>query len=128
MPLIFLTPLYHAAGNKLIVLPLFVGTIVATSFFFGYLRIYTGSVWPASIAHSVKNASWEIFGPLTATSSPVLVNQYLAGDTGILILLGAVIGSVLVGRMLKRGMDEAQSGGEAPEATPMAPAATTAPR
>ena len=128
MPLIFLTPLYHAAGNRLIVLPLFVGTIVAASFFFGYLRIYTGSVWPASIAHSVKNASWDIFGPLTATSSPVLVNEYLAGDTGILILVSAVIGSVLVGLMLRRGMDEAQSGGEVPEATPTTPAAMTAPR
>src|SRR3712207_5496599 len=37
MPLIFLTPLYHSAGNRLIVLPLFVGTIVAASFVFGYL-------------------------------------------------------------------------------------------
>src|SRR3712207_2433022 len=48
VPLIFLTPLYHAAGNKVVVLPLFVGTIVAASFFFGYLRVWTGSVWPAS--------------------------------------------------------------------------------
>ena len=39
MPLIFLTPLYHSAGNRLIVLPLFVGTLVAASFVFGYLRI-----------------------------------------------------------------------------------------
>src|SRR5215212_9988869 len=57
MPLIFLTPLYHAAGNKLIVLPLFYGTVVAASFIFGYLRIYTGSVWPASIGHSAHNAA-----------------------------------------------------------------------
>ena len=57
MPLIFLTPLYHAAGNKVIVLPLFVGTIVAASFFFGYLRVWTGSVWPASIGHSEHNAA-----------------------------------------------------------------------
>src|SRR5829696_2001303 len=58
MPLIFLTPFYHAAGNKLIILPLFYGTIVAASFFFGYMRIYTGSIWPASIAHAVHNAAW----------------------------------------------------------------------
>src|SRR5687768_2354700 len=58
MPLILLTPFYHAAGNKLIILPLFYGTIVAASFFFGYMRIYTGSIWPASIAHAVHNAAW----------------------------------------------------------------------
>ena len=44
MPLIYLTPLYHAVGNRVIVVPLFVGTIVAASFFLGYLRLWTGSV------------------------------------------------------------------------------------
>jgi uncharacterized protein len=88
MPLIFLTPLYHAEGNRWIVLPLFVGTIVALSFFVGYLRIRTGSVWPAVIAHSVHNAAWFTLAAFTATSSPVVVNEYLAGDSGILILVG----------------------------------------
>ncbi len=46
MPLILLTPVFPV-GNKLISLPLFYGTIVAASFFYGYLRIYTGSTWPA---------------------------------------------------------------------------------
>ena len=127
MPLIFLTPIFPV-GNKLISLPLFYGTVVAASFFYGYLRIYTGSVWPASIAHSVHNAAWEALGAFTVTSSPVVVHQYLAGDNGILILVGAVIAAVWVGRMLRRGMDEAQSGGEAPDVIPETPAATTAPR
>jgi membrane protease YdiL (CAAX protease family) len=126
MPLIFLTPIFPM-GNKLISLPLFYGTVVAASFFYGYLRIYTGSVWPASIAHAVHNAAWDAFGAFTASSSAVLVNKYLTGDYGLLILVGAVIGSVLVGRMLGRGMDEAQSGGGTPETTPI-PEATTAPR
>ncbi len=126
MPLIYLTPVFPV-GNKLISLPLFYGTVVAASFFYGYLRIYTGSVWPASIAHAVHNAAWGALGAFTATSSAVLVNKYLVGDYGLLILVGAVIGSVLVGRMLRRGMDEAQSGGETSAAT-VTPTATTAPR
>jgi uncharacterized protein len=104
MPLIFLTPLYHSAGNRLIVLPLFVGTIVAVSFFFGYLRIYTGSVWPASLGHSVHNAAWGTLAAFTATSSPVIVNQYLAGDNGILILVGTVIAAIWVRRRLGKGL------------------------
>ena len=100
MPMIFLTPLYHSAGNRLIVLPLFVGTIVAASFFLGYLRIYTGSVWPASIGHSVHNAAWGTLAAFTATSSPVVVNEYLAGDNGILILVGTVIAAIWVRRRL----------------------------
>ena len=100
MPMIFLTPLYHSAGNRLIVLPLFVGTIVAASFFLGYLRIYTGSVWPASIGHSVHNAAWGTLAAFTATSSPVVVNEYLAGDNEILILVGTVIAAIWVRRRL----------------------------
>ena len=126
MPLILLTPVFPV-GNKLVSLPLFYGTIVAASFFYGYLRLYTGSVWPTSIAHAVHNAAWGALGAFTATSSAVLVNKYLVGDFGVLILVGAVIGSVLVGRILRRGMDEAQSSGAAPKAT-AAPAATEASR
>jgi uncharacterized protein len=96
MPMIFLTPLYHSAGSRLIVLPLFVGTIVAASFFLGYLRIYTGSVWPASIGHSVHNAAWGTLAAFTATSYPVVVNEYLAGDNGILILVGVVVAAIWV--------------------------------
>jgi membrane protease YdiL (CAAX protease family) len=117
MPLILLTTVFPV-GNKLISLPLFYGTVVAASFFYGYLRIYTRSVWPASIAHAVHNAAWGALGAFTATSYPVLVNKYLVGDYGILILVGAVIGAVLVGRLLMRGVpDETRpsvAGGEAP--------------
>jgi membrane protease YdiL (CAAX protease family) len=113
MPLILLTPIFPV-GNKLISLPLFYATIVAASFIFGYLRIYTGSVWPASIAHSVHNAAWGTLGALTATSSPVIVNKYLVGDYGILILVGAVVGAIWVRYILRSGMNQAQPGGATP--------------
>jgi membrane protease YdiL (CAAX protease family) len=128
MPLILLTPVFPV-GNKLISLPLFYGTIVAASFFYGYLRIYTGSVWPTSIAHAVHNAAWGVLGAFTATSSAVLVNKYLVGDYGLLILVGAVIGAVLVGRLLRSGMDQAQEAGAVvPEVPPTPTAAAGVPR
>ena len=127
MPLIFLTPIFPP-GNLLLFFPLFYGTVMAASFFYGYLRIYTGSVWPASIGHSVHNVAWGTLGAFTVTSSPELVHLYLAGDFGILILVGTVIGAVWVRYMLRSGMDEAQQfGGEVPEVT-AAPAATRTPR
>jgi membrane protease YdiL (CAAX protease family) len=129
MPLIFLTPLLPV-GNKLISLPLFYGAIVAGSFFYGYLRIYTGSVWPSTIAHGVHNHAWgTVLGVFTATSYPVIVNKYLGGDYGILIVVGGVIAAIWVGHRLKSGMDQAQSGTAASAATPPAtPAATATPR
>src|SRR5919199_138882 len=108
MPLYYFMAKLFPVGNVLFFLPLFYGTIVAASFIFGYLRIYTGSTWPASIAHSVHNAAWGVLGALTVTTSPVLVNLYLVGDYGILIVVGTVIGAIWVGRMLRSGMNQAQ--------------------
>jgi membrane protease YdiL (CAAX protease family) len=106
MPLILLTPVFPV-GNKLISLPLFVGSVVAASFVYGYLRLYAGSVWPASLAHAVHNAAWDTLGAFTATSYAVIVNKYLVGDYGILILVGAVIGAIwLSRRLMGRGPDE----------------------
>jgi membrane protease YdiL (CAAX protease family) len=89
-------------GNKLISLPLFYATVVAASFVYGYLRLYTGSVWPASLAHATHNAAWGALGAFTATSYPVIVNKYLVGDYGVLILVGAVVGAVWINRALMR--------------------------
>ncbi len=106
MPLILLTPVFPV-GNKLISVPLFYGSVVAASFVYGYLRLYTGSVWPASLAHAVHNAAWDALGAFTVTSYPVIVNKYLVGDYGVLILVGAVIGAIwLSRRLMRRGPDE----------------------
>jgi len=127
MPLYYFVAKLFPVGNVLLFLPLFYGTIVAASFFFGYLRIYTGSIWPASIAHAVHNTAWSTLGAFTVTASPVLVNLYLVGDYGILILVGVVIGAIWVGHFLRSGMDEAQEAEAVPEAPPT-PAAAAVPR
>lgn len=101
MPLILLTP-FFPVGNKLISLPLFYATVVAASFVYGYLRLYTGSVWPASLAHATHNAAWGALGAFTTTSYPVIVNKYLVGDYGVLIFVGAVVGAVWINRTLMR--------------------------
>jgi uncharacterized protein len=117
MPLIFLTSLLPV-GNKLIAVPLFYATIIAASFYFGYLRIYSGSVWPSTIAHAVHNVAWGPMSMLTVTAYPVLVNYYLVGDFGILIAVGAAVAAVLVGRLVHPSTDEAQPGGhQAPRST-----------
>jgi uncharacterized protein len=128
MPLYYFVAKLFPVGNVLLFVPLFYGTIVAASFFFGYLRIYTGSIWPASIAHPMHNAAWSILGALTVTSSPELVNLYLVGVYGVLILIGTVIGAIWVGYYLRGGMNEAQSGEAVSEITPADPAAPAAPR
>src|SRR5215207_6836633 len=126
MPLIFIAPAQakFLTGNLLLFFPLFYGTVVAASFFFGYMRIYTGSIWPASIAHAVHNAVWNVVGAFTLiTVSPVLVDVYLVGDFGLLILIGTALGAIWFGHRYKSGMEEAQSGAEVPRVAPVPPSA-----
>ena len=70
MPAIFLTTwIYPPEANKLIVVPLFVATMIGESFFLGPLRLYTGSVWPASLGHATFNGIVPALAAFTATSS-----------------------------------------------------------
>jgi membrane protease YdiL (CAAX protease family) len=125
--LFYLTPLFPT-GNALVFVPLVVGTIVAASFLFGYFRIYTGSVWPGAIAHAVHNSLVDILLALTATSYPVLVNLYLVGDNGILIVVTTALGAIWAGYILRRrALNKPQPGAEAPGGQ-QSPAATAAPR
>jgi hypothetical protein len=62
-------------------------------------------------------------------ASPLLVNVYLLGDFGLLILIGTVIGAIGVGYYLRSGMDQAQSDADAevPRVAPAHPSAPAAP-
>jgi uncharacterized protein len=121
LPLIFLTSLYHSDGNKMLVLSLFTATLVAASYAFGYLRLATGSVWPATVAHAVHNAAWGLLGAFTATSHPVVVEEYLAGDNGALILGTTILAAWsirlrLTGRTRARAARTAMPAGRIPAA------------
>jgi membrane protease YdiL (CAAX protease family) len=87
MPVILGTDVEYIDGNRLIIVPLFYGTIMGASFFMGLLRIYSHSVWPASLAHAAHNAMWGITGSFMVASS-VTAESYVAGDGGIVILIG----------------------------------------
>ncbi len=102
LPIIFLTTLYHAGANKLILVPLFVLSVTLVGMFLGYLRLRTGSVWPAVLGHSAHNSIWAAFSDLSAGSTP-LASEYLAGESGILVIVGyAVSGGLLMYTLTRR--------------------------
>lgn len=95
LPYILFTDGYHAGGNGWLVLTLFVVGVIMFSVLFGMLRDLSGSVWPAVIAHMAHNVAFGWLGAsVISTTYPVVVNEYLAGDTGILVMLGTT-GAVL---------------------------------
>lgn len=99
LPLILLTPFYHASGNRLIVVTLFLLTLTVAGVLYGYLRLTSGSVWPVALAHGALNTFWFQFSALTVAASSPLLLEYLAGESGLLSLLGAAL---LAGWLLYR--------------------------
>jgi uncharacterized protein len=127
LPLVFLTPLLPIE-NPVISLPLFYAAVVAGSFFYGYLRLASGSVWPASIAHATHNTVSGMITVFTVTASPLLVNGYLLGEFGIVITAAAAIAAALVSRLVPHDSEGHHSGTDAPSVPDRASRATTVPQ
>ena len=99
LPLMLLTPFYHGPGNRFIVVPLFLLALTVAGVWYGYLRITSQSVWSAAIAHMSFNITVEQLGAVTIAASP-LAMEYLLGESGVLTLVGIILGvGLLVYRM-----------------------------
>ena len=90
LPLMLLTTAYNPAGNRLIVVPLFLAVLTVAGILYGYLRNESGSLWPVVIAHGTFNA---VLGTLAGSS--VAANQntaaYLTAETGVFTLLALIV-------------------------------------
>ncbi len=100
LPLVFLTPYYHGAGNRWVVVPLFLATMTVSGAIFGYLRLTTDSVWPAALAHSTHNTLYEILALVTTMGSP-LAGEYLAGESGLFTVIGYSLVALWLVRRLR---------------------------
>lgn len=100
LPLMLTTDYYHNQGNPLLVVPLFLATLTLVGVFYGFLRIWTGSVWPVAIAHSAANMAWEVMNEITQTKSPIVL-EYIGGESGLIMIGGLLIMSFVFVRHLK---------------------------
>jgi membrane protease YdiL (CAAX protease family) len=130
LPVILLTPFYHPDGNRWVLVPLFLTAFTVGGLLYGYLRLSTDSVWPASLAHSAHNYSWNLFTGLTIAGSPIAA-EYLAGEAGILPILGyGLAAAILLPRLRWPRPDGADAARAVPHGSTVSqPAAmTSAPR
>jgi uncharacterized protein len=101
LPLLLTTGYYHSAGNPWIVTPLFLLTLTLAGVFFGYLRMWTGSVWPVAIAHAAANTAWEISSAVSQTKSAAAL-EYIGGESGLIMIGGLLIVDALLIRAIRR--------------------------
>ena len=99
VPFIIFTTAYHSDGNVWLIVPLFIATMTVAGLLFGYFRVASGSVWPPVIAHSIFNSYWTMFNAVTIAASPLAL-EYLAGESGVLTLIGVSVSAwVLIRRL-----------------------------
>jgi uncharacterized protein len=99
MPILLTTNYYHSTGNPWLVAPLFLLTITLAGVFYGFLRSWTGSVWPVAIAHAAANTAWNLSSQVSQTKSPAVL-EYIGGESGIIMIAGLVV----INLVLVRGM------------------------
>jgi uncharacterized protein len=90
LPVILLTPYYHADGARLIVIPEFLLMITLAGVVYGYLRLTTASVWPVILLHAAFNESLGRYAGAIETSDPALL-EYLGAESGIFTLIAVAL-------------------------------------
>jgi uncharacterized protein len=106
LPVVFFTPFYHPEGNRLLISVFFIAAFTVGGLLYGYLRLSSGSVWPVSLAHSAHNYFWGLFGGMTVGSS-ALVSEYIAGEAGLLPIIGYGLLAIWLLRRLPSGQPRA---------------------
>lgn len=102
LPIMLTTDYYHSSGNPLLVVPLFLVTVTLAGIFYGFLRIWTGSVWPVAIAHAAANTAWNISGKVATTQSP-MVQEYIGGESGVIMIVGLMVFGYFIVRYMRSG-------------------------
>ena len=90
LPLMLLTTAYNPAGNRWIVVPLFLAVLTVAGILYGYLRNASGSLWPVVIAHGTFNAVLGVLAGAAVVANPTTA-AYLTGETGVFTLLALII-------------------------------------
>lgn len=93
LPLMWMTPFYHASGDRWTVTALFLLSLTAAGVFYGYLRLTSKSVWPAALAHGAFNMFWTTFAAMTVAVVSTDVLEYWAGESGVITLIQVTLGA-----------------------------------
>lgn len=117
LPLLTLTTTYQAEGNRWIVIPMVMVTLTLAGVWYGWLRLWSGSIWPVCLAHSSFNIIMEGAAKAAIVISPVAM-AYTTTETGVATLL--IVAAVAAYLLTRRAHDFTKLGPHSP--TPSATA------
>jgi len=120
LPLLVLTTTYQSEGKRWIVVPIVMVTLTLAGVWYGWLRLWSGSIWPVSLSHSAFNNLMETVAGVAITTSPAMM-AYVTTETGVvtMIIMVLVAGYLLT----RRAADFAKAEPTSPRPTTTARAA-----
>jgi uncharacterized protein len=98
LPLLLLTTTYQGAGSRWIVVPVVMVTLTLGGVWYGWLRAWSGSIWPVSLSHSGFNNIVDGFGGAAIATSPAAM-AYTTTETGVVTM---ILMFILAGYLLTR--------------------------
>jgi membrane protease YdiL (CAAX protease family) len=93
LPLLTLTTTYQSEGSRWIVVPVVMATLTLAGVWYGWLRLWSGSIWPVSYAHSAFNAALQ-GGPRVVIATSPAAMAYTTTETGVVTLLIVLVTAV----------------------------------
>ena len=99
LPLLLLTTTYQGEGKRWIVVPMVMVTLTLAGVWYGWLRLWSGSIWPVSLSHSAFNNLMETTAGVAVVTSPATM-AYVTTETGVvtMIIMVLVAGYLLTRR------------------------------
>lgn len=98
LPLLLLTTTYQSAGNRWIVVPMVMVSLTMAGVWYGWLRAWSGSIWPVSVSHAGFNNAVDGFSGAAIATSPAAM-AYVTTETGVVTMLLVIL---LAGFLLVR--------------------------
>lgn len=96
LPVILLTPYYHAEGAAWIVLPEFLLVLTLAGVLYGYLRLSTDSLWPPILLHASVNESIAFYAQRTEAPDAARL-EYWGGESGVFPIVVLVVSALWIG-------------------------------
>jgi uncharacterized protein len=124
LPLLLLTTTYQSEGKRWIVVPMVMVTLTLAGVWYGWLRLWSGSIWPVSLSHSAFNNLMEGVAGAAIATSPAMM-AYVTTETGVVTMIIMVL---LAGYLLtRRAADFAKAEPKSPRPTIDQPTAARGP-
>jgi uncharacterized protein len=102
LPLLTLTTTYQLLGSRWIVVPTVMVTLTLAGVWYGWLRLWSGSIWPVTLSHSAFNHLMEGAAGVAVATSPVAM-AYTTTETGVVTLLVVLATAVYLRTRLSAG-------------------------